>query len=181
MLLGRGTFTQNVDEANVIEALKEGRNQELRAVLRTINERVITKRSDLPFFESRYQHLVTLYGSLRELKQEEEELQVNRNRLCSYLRRDLIEFGQEVNDEVDGYIAPSVIKDLLDQLSNLSKRFLDIKLMSDIEPDIAPIPYIEEDSVDGSARTLSLPVGQFTYKIKRKLLELKDQVQDKKR
>ena len=53
--------------------------------------------------------------------------------------------------------------------------------MSDVEPDIAPIPYIEEDSVDGSARTLSLPVGQFTYKIKRKLLELKDQVQDKRR
>ena len=69
---------------------------------------------------------------------------MNRNRLCSYLRRDLIEFGQEVNDEVDGYIAPSVIKDLLDQLSNLSKRFLEIKLMSDIEPDIAPIPYIEK-------------------------------------
>ena len=64
---------------------------------------------------------------------------MNRKRLCSYLRRDLIEFGQEVNDEVDGYIAPSVIKDLLDQLSNLSKRFLEIKLVSDVEPDIAPM------------------------------------------
>ena len=100
--------------------------------------------------------------------------------MCSYLRRDLIEFGQEVNDEVDGHIAPSVIKDMLDQMSSLSKRHLDIKLMSDVEPDIVPIPYIEEDSVDGSARTLSLPVGQFTYKIKRKLLELKDQVQERK-
>ena len=106
---------------------------------------------------------------------------MNRNRLYLYLRRDLIEIGQEVNDEVDGYIASSVIKELLDQLRNLSKRFLEIKLMSDVEPDIAPIPYIEKDSVDGSARTLSLPVGQFTYKIKRKLLELKDQVQDKRR
>ena len=42
MLLGRGTFTQNVDAANVIEALKESRNQELRAGLRTIDERVNT-------------------------------------------------------------------------------------------------------------------------------------------
>ena len=81
MLLGRGTFTQNIDDANVIEAFKEGRNQELRAGLCTIDERVITKRSDLPFFEARYQHLITLFGSLKGLKQEEEELQVNRNRL----------------------------------------------------------------------------------------------------
>ena len=102
MLLGRGTFTQNVDDAHVREVLKEGRNQELRAGLHTIDERVITKRSDLPFFEARYQHLITLFGSLKGLKQEEEELQVNRNRLCLYLRRNLIEFGPEVNDEVDG-------------------------------------------------------------------------------
>ena len=50
MLCGRGSFSQATDDANVIEALKEGRNQELRAGLRTIDERVITKRSDLPFF-----------------------------------------------------------------------------------------------------------------------------------
>ena len=80
---------------------------------------------------------------------------------------------------MDRNLAPSVIKDLLDQLSNLSKRHLDIKLMSDVEPDIAPIPYTEEDSVDGSLRTISLSVGQFTYRIKRRLIELKDKVQDR--
>ena len=50
--------------------------------------------------------------------------------MCAYLRRDFIDVCQEVSDEVDGYIAPSVIKDLLDQLSNLSKRFLDIRTNS---------------------------------------------------
>ena len=93
----------------------------------------------------------------------------------------MIEFSQEVNNEVEGYIAPSVIKDLLEQLSSLNKRFLEIKLMSDVEPNITPIPFTEEDSVDGSTRATSLPVGQFMYRIKRKLLELKDQMQDKKR
>ena len=118
MLLGRGTFTQNIDDANVIEAFKEGRNQELKAGLRTIDERTITKRSNLSFFETRYQHLIALFSTLKGIKQEEEELLVSRNRLCAYLRRDLIDFGQEVSDEVDGYIVPSVIKDLLEQLSN---------------------------------------------------------------
>ena len=53
--------------------------------------------------------------------------------------------------------------------------------MCDIEPDIQPIPFTEVDPLDGSARTVSLTVGQFIYRIKRNLLELKDQVQDKKR
>ena len=118
---------------------------------------------------------------MKGLKQEEEELLVNRNRLCTYLRKDLVEFSKEVNNEMEGYIAASVIKDLLEQLSGLNKRFLEIKLMSDVEPDITPIPFTEEDSIDGSARTISFPVGHFMYRIKRKLLELKDQVQDKKR
>ena len=72
MLLDRGSFTQNIDDANVIEAFKEGRNQELRAGLRTIDERTITKRGDVPFFKTRYQHLIALYTTLKGLKQEEE-------------------------------------------------------------------------------------------------------------
>ena len=122
-----------------------------------------------------------LYTTIKCLKQEEEDLQVNRKRLCTYLKKDLIEFHSEVNNEMEGYIAASVIKDLLEQLNGLNKRLLEIKLMCDIEPDIQPIPFTEVDPLDGSARTVSLTVGQFIYRIKRNLLELKDQVQDKKR
>ena len=93
---------------------------------------------------------------------------MNRKRLCNYLRKDLIEFNNEVNNEMEGYIAASVIKDFLDQLSGLNKRLLERKLMSEIEPDIQPIPFTEVDPLDGSARTISLTVGQFIYRIKRR-------------
>ena len=71
-----------------------------------------------------------LYTIIKGLKQEEEELQVNRKRLCAYLRKNLIEFHSEVNNEMEGFIAASVIKDLLEQLNGLNKRLLEIKLMS---------------------------------------------------
>ena len=57
--------------------LNEGKNEELRAGLRTVEERVITQRSDLNFFEVRYQHLVATYATLQGLKLEAEDLKVN--------------------------------------------------------------------------------------------------------
>ena len=58
MLLGRGSFTQDIDDASVLEAFREGRNQELGAGLRTVEKRTITKRGDLSFFETRFEHLL---------------------------------------------------------------------------------------------------------------------------
>ena len=65
MLLGRGSFTQDIDYASVLEAFREGRNQVLRVGLRTVDERAITKMGDLPFFEYRFQHLLRLYTTLK--------------------------------------------------------------------------------------------------------------------
>ena len=65
---------------------------------------------------------------------------MNVKRLCSHLRKDLIEFGQEVYGELEEDLAPSVIKDMLDQLTELSKRYLNIKVMLDTDPEIVTIP-----------------------------------------
>ena len=137
--------------SSVSEAFREGRTQDIRAGLRTVEPRIITKVSDLLFFENKFNHLMGLYTTIKGLKQEEEDLQVNRKRLCTYLRKDLIKFHSEVNNEMEGYIAASVIKDLLEQLNGLNKRLLEIKLMCDIEPDIQPIPFTEVNPLHGSA------------------------------
>jgi len=88
----------------------------MRAGLRNVEPRLVTKVSDIFYFESKFNHLMGLYTIIKGLKQEEEELQVNRKRLCGYLRKVLLEFHMEVKDEMEGFIASSVIKDLLDQL-----------------------------------------------------------------
>ena len=53
--------------------------------------------------------------------------------------------------------------------------------MADSDPNIPPLPFAESDPLDGSIRNINLPVSQFIYRIKKSLLELKDQIQDKKR
>ena len=82
---------------------------------------------------------------------------------------------------MEGLTASSVVKDLLDQQSNLNKRLLDIKIMADSEPNIPPLPFSEIDPLDGSIRNVNLSVSQFIHKIKKSLLELKDEIQDRKR
>ena len=181
LLYGRDCFIQNIDEANIGMAIQEGRNQNMRVGLRTAEPRLINKIRDISFFEGRFVHLMELYASIKNLKQEEEEMNLNRQRLCTYLRKDLLQFHQEVCEETEGTTASAVVKDLIDQLANLNKRLLDIKVMGDSEPNIPPLPFTEYDPLDGSLRNINLPVGQFIQKIRKKLLELKEHLQDKKR
>ena len=119
--MGRNSFTSEVDDVNIIAALTEGRNQELHAGLRTLDERQVTDRRAIPFFENRYQHLVNLYAAIQGLKSDKEELQVNVTRLSNHLRKDLVDLGKEVYEEDVEQLAPSVIRDLLDQVSELSR------------------------------------------------------------
>ena len=53
--------------------------------------------------------------------------------------------------------------------------------MADSEPNIPPLPFAESDPLDGSIRSVNLPVNQFIHRIKKTLLELKDEIQDRKR
>ena len=93
MLLGRDNFTTVIYDASIRAALDEGRNEELRAGLRTLDERQIAERRNIPYFEARYQHLVQIYATIQGLKLEAEELEVNITRLCTHLRRDLVDFA----------------------------------------------------------------------------------------
>ena len=138
MLYGRNSFSQDMDEASIVEAVQEGRVQDLRAGLRKAEPRLITKLSDVSYFETKFTHLMGLYTTIKGLKQEDEEMQFMRQRLCTCLHKDLLDFYKEVNEEVEGLTASSVVKDLLEQLSSLNKRLLDIKIMADSEPNIPP-------------------------------------------
>ena len=108
-------------------------------------------------------------------------MNLNWQRLCTCLCKDLLEFYREVSEETEGITANSVVKDLLDQLGNLNNRLLDIKVMAESEPNIPPLPFTESDPLDGSIRSINLPVNQFICQIKKNLLELKDEIQDRKR
>ena len=93
----------------------------------------------------------------------------------------MVEFAQDIYGEEEENLAPSVIRDMLDQLFELGKRYLGIRTMLDTDPKIESIPLREYDSVTRSYRTPVYTVSQFIHKIKKKLLKLQDEVRDKKR
>ena len=53
MLYGRNSFSQVMDEASIVEAVQEGRVQDLRAGLRNVEPRLVTKVCDISYFETR--------------------------------------------------------------------------------------------------------------------------------
>ena len=102
-------------------------------------------------------------------------------RLSKHLRKDLVELGKEVFEEEVDQLAPSVIRDLLEQVSEISKRYLEIRTKMDEEPRIDPTGLREFDPTTMSHRTFTLPIPLYLNKLRKKLLILQDEVRDKRR
>ena len=86
-----------------------------------------------------------MYATVQGLKSDAEDLKTNIKRLCSHLHKDVIYFAQEVYGDLEEDPGNSVIKDLLDQLTELGKRYLNIKVMLDTEPEIEAISLRDVD------------------------------------
>ena len=76
-------------------------------------------------------------------------MQVNVARLSKHLRKDLLELGKEVFEDEEDEMAPSVIRDLREQVSEISRRYLEIRTKMDEEPKIAPLGLREFDPTTG--------------------------------
>ena len=63
---------------------------------------------------------------------------------------DIESYKEEVFTATEIDLTPSVIKDFIDQLSDMKKRFTSIQSMDDHEPPVVPITITEMDS-DGEA------------------------------
>ena len=75
--------------------------------------------------------------------------------------------------------ALSIIKNLLEQLFELGKRHLNIKVMVDDEPKMEGTTIRDLDTHDGTYNVYKLIVTQFISQAIKKLLNQKDVVQDK--
>ena len=84
-------------------------------------------------------------------------------------------------EEEEDEMAPSVIKDLLDQVTEISRRQLEIRIKSDEDPKIPPIPLKEYDPISYSYRIMNHTIQSYLIKLKKKLLVLQDNIKDKKR
>ena len=95
--------------------------------------------------------------------------------LCTTLNNDVSTLAEEVYGGIDADMRPSVIKDLVDQVNDLKKRFTTIMNLSDDAP---PLEAVE---VNHGSEPFVCTVSEFFQKARRKLLMKKDLVQDWKR
>ena len=77
-------------------------------------------------------------------------------------------------------MAPSLIRDLLEQVFEISRRYLEIRTKTDEDPKIPPLALKEFDPVTTSYRALSYTIPLYLNKLKKKLLILWDEVRDKR-
>ena len=93
--------------------------------------------------------------------------------------RDVEIFKDEVCNAGSSDLSPSVLKDFLDQLSDLKKRLTNVRSLDDNEPPVTPIDVTEYDS-DGEETISTLTIEEFFSKMRRKLLHLKDKTTESK-
>ena len=115
MLLG-DQFNDNLNEANILAAVEEARNRDIRSILRTNGN--IEARPDIPLLELQYQDQVNLYGNIKNQRTEAEDNLRTVGRQTRVLMRDVEIFKDEVCNAGSSDLSPSVLKDFLDQLSD---------------------------------------------------------------
>ena len=177
MLLG-DQFNDNLNEANILAAVEEARNRDIRSILRTNGN--IEARPDIPLLELQYQDQVNLYGNIKNQRTEAEDNLRTVGRQTRILMRDVEIFKDEVCNAGSSDLSPSVLKDFLDQLADMKKRLTNIRSMDDHEPPVVPIDVTEYDS-DGEETVSTLTIEEFFSKMRRKLLHLKDKTTESKR
>ena len=133
----------------------------------------IAARQEIHLLENQYQDQMRLYAEIKNQRTEQEDTKKQVERLTEVLMDDIESYKEEVFTATETDLTPSVIKDFIDQLSDMKKRFTSIQSMDDHEPPVVPITITEMDS-DGEAFDRELTVAEFFFKIRRKLLHLKD-------
>ena len=86
-------------------------------------------------------------------------------------------FKRDVYGTTHDEMGPSVLKDFLDQLSDIRKKLSNIQSLDDVEIPVFPIEVMEADE-EGEEQVLIFTVDEFIGRTRRKLLKLKDESQN---
>ena len=132
-------FNDNLNDANILAAVEQARNRDIRSILRTNG--TIESRPDIPLLELQYQDQVNLYGNIKNQRTEAEDNLRTVERQTRILMRDVEMFKDEVCNAGSSDLSPSVLKDFLDQLADMKKRLINIRSMDDHEPPVVPIVF----------------------------------------
>jgi hypothetical protein len=96
----------------------------------------IAARQEIHLLEEQYQDQMRLYAEIKNQRTEQEDTKKQVERLTKVLMDDIESYKEEVFTATEIDLTPSVIKDFIDQLSDMKKRFTSIQSMDDHEPPV---------------------------------------------
>ena len=173
LLFGPNPFLNGLLDDDIDACMREASDNDPLVSLR-VNENV-NGREDVPLLQQGYTAAMQLFTAIKNIRNEEEELSKQVTRLRVNLNKDIQEIAPDIYNDEPTEDSPSVIGDMVRQVEELKKRMTAINCMTD-----AVVVY-QRVTIVTRTEDLDLSAEEFFKKARRKLLGLKDKIQDQKK
>ena len=164
-------FYDGVTIADLDALVIEAGGRQADALLRAAPIEVM---ADVPELLLQHDQLILLYNGVSNQRVEREEESRDVNRRTRILMLELNAVRREMEGTEENDFSLSVIKDYLDQISDLKKKLGGIRALDDHEIPILPVRATEYDR-DGVAMEMVYSVDEWLIRTRRRMLLMKDE------
>ena len=164
-------FNDNINQADLDGLIVEATNRDQALMMRVSGN--IHNLRDIPTLNDRYNHLLNEYQEINILRTDTEDQEQEIHRKLKTFMLELNSLKEEINATHDEDMVVLVIKDYLDQVSDLKKKLGGIRSMTTNEVDTPRVTQLEEDR-DGVTFNVTYTVDDWMVKTRRKLLLQKE-------
>jgi hypothetical protein len=171
-------FDNGIGIADLDALVREAGERQNQAVVRAAPN--IGVMADIPELMDQHDQLILLYKAISNQRVEREDQTRDVSRRTRILMAELNTVRREIEDTSDEDFTLSVIKDYLDQVSDLKNKLGAIRSLDDREIPIQPVRATEYDR-DGVATDLVYTVDEWLGVTRRKLLLMKDEEEQNRR
>ena len=160
-------FNDNIDQVDLDRLIVEATNRDQNLMMRVSGN--IHNLRDIPALYERYNHLLNEYQEINTLRTDTEDQEQEIHRKMKIFMLELNSLKEEITTTHEEDMVVLVIKDYLDQLSDLKKKLGGIRSLTTNEIDTPRVNQLEEDR-DGVTFSSTYTVDDWMLKTRRKLL-----------
>ena len=144
MLLLGDIFNPGVGIQDLQALVQEATNEEIGAIMR-VNQHIVAM-TDVPELNGQYNELIMAYNTINQQRVEREDQAREVSRRTKTFMNELQGLKREIDSTPDEDLAVSVVKDYLDQVSDLKKKLGSIRALDEREIPTGIIRVSERDA-----------------------------------
>ena len=164
-------FNPGMNQAQLTDMAREATNEEPGLIMR-VNPNIHSIR-DIPDLNDRYEALLQEYQEINQQRADREDQAQEVSRKARNFMTELLALKTEIEGTEDPDMVVVIIKDYLDQVSDLKKKLSNIRALDDREVPLNQVRVTEVDR-DGVTFDALYNVDEWLYKTRRTLLMAKD-------